>query len=243
MTIALYIILTLLCLSPLLLGLLKRQRRETVPSTTDSEQAFYAAQLDALEEEKRARHLNDVEARDMQMEIARRLLRAKTTERAPSQPVSWRVIAAISLLLPTFGTALYLYKGEPGYGPQSASTPQSEIDPQMRPVIARLEKQVAVIQPDDPAYIKLHLLLAAVREKQNRLLEALALYRAALHVQFEALLAIHVADLQSQLDNRIDEQSLRLYERALDAAPKDAPWRLEVQKRIAQGEHDTQPAP
>lgn len=243
MTIALYIILTLFCISPLLVGLLKRRGFETVPSAADSEQAFYAAQLDALEEEKRARHLNDVEARDMQMEIARRLLRADTTAQAPTHPVSWRVIAAIALLLPTFGTALYLYKGEPGYGPQSASNPQSEIDPQLRPVIARLEKQVAIIQPDDPAYVKLHLLLAAVREKQNRPLEALTLYREALQVQFTPLLAIHVADLQSQLDNRINEQSLRLYERALNAAPKDTPWRLEVQKRIAQGEHDTQPEP
>lgn len=243
MTIALYIAITFICAMPLIMDLFKRNPSGVTPSFQDTERAFYVAQFNALEDEKLAHRLEESEVRDAQTEIARRILRAGNQQNTRSRAVSSRVIVVLTLLLPILGTGLYLVKGEPGYGPQPASTSRREIDPSIRPLIARLEEQLSLVQPDEPGYVKLHLLLAAVSEKQDRPREALSLYREALRAQFQPLLAIHIADLQSQLDRRINEESLHLYQRALDTAPKDAPWRLEVQKRIAQGEHDTQPIP
>ncbi|MDT8872784.1 hypothetical protein RAA17_20980 [Komagataeibacter rhaeticus] len=51
-------------------------------------------------------------------------------------------------------------------------------------------------------------------------------------------MAARAAEAQMMADGgHISPETADLYRRALDAAPPDAPWRMTVQQRIAQSEH------
>ena len=54
---------------------------------------------------------------------------------------------------------------------------------------------------------------------------------------FEPTLAAQTAEAQARGDGVVSAETAALFRQALDAAPKDASWRLLAEQRIAQSEH------
>jgi cytochrome c-type biogenesis protein CcmH len=61
-------------------------------------------------------------------------------------------------------------------------------------------------------------------------------WRRALAVKFDPLLAAQVADAASRAEGRVSPESAELFRQALANAPPDAPWRGEVEQRLAQAQ-------
>ncbi|NHO32672.1 c-type cytochrome biogenesis protein CcmI [Acetobacter fallax] len=177
-----------------------------------------------------------------QLEIQRRILVA---DRAPAEMADRaarnRVFIALALV-PLVAVGLYLTGGgHPGF-PAQPLAPRLEAvhahDEKAGKAIDQLKQTLSVLPPGDPSIRQGYLLLGQAEASRGHDADAAVAWRKALDLEFAPELALQVAEEQVRSQGRISADSLALYRRALDAAPKDAPWRQAVQQRIAQGEHD-----
>lgn len=216
-------------------------RRSGVRDERSAALELHEAQLVELDRDLASGMIAPAEHSVAQLEIQRRILVADraptgTTERAARA----RLIVTL-VLIPLAAVALYLMGGHPGL-PAQPLAPRLEAlqvqDQKAAKVIAQLRQALAVIPAGDPALRQGYLLLGQAEAARGHAADAAAAWKKALDMEFQPELAAQVAEEQVRAEGHISEDSLSLYRRALDAAPKDAPWREAVQQRIAQGEHD-----
>ncbi len=203
---------------------------------------LHEAQLAELDRDLASGMIAPAEHAVAQLEIQRRILVA---DRAPAEMADRsarnRVIIAL-VLLPIVATGLYLAGGgHPRFPAQPLEPRLKEVqarDARAAKAIAQLREALATIPPGDPSLRQGYLLLGQAEASRGHDADAAAAWRKALDLGFDPELALQVAEEQVRSEKHISADSLSLYRRALDAAPKDAPWKQAVQQRIAQGEHD-----
>ncbi|EHH69033.1 c-type cytochrome biogenesis protein CcmI [Gluconobacter morbifer] len=234
------LIVTAVVLLPALLGLRHLRRRV---DARDSALALYRGQLGELERDHALALISDEEYGAAKLEIQRRLLATDSEASIPDLQERPRrtkgVLAAlgIGLGVPVLAFALYIVNGHPSLPPQPLSERHVAPDAKSLDMIHKLQAQVATIPAGSTTYATGHFLLGQVEAREGMTADAIRDWRAALETRFEPELAIRLAELESQQGGRISPEALDLYRRALAAAPKDAPWRMAVEARIAVGEH------
>lgn len=176
-----------------------------------------------------------------QLEIQRRILVA---DRAPASMVdrSGRIKIILALtLIPLAAVGLYWTGGHPGF-PAQPLQPRLQVlaarDMRAGKVIDQLREALSKMSMGDPQLRQGYILLGQAEASRGHDRAAMEAWRKALDLHFEPDLAIELAEEQVRAEKHIGADSLALYRQALEAAPKDAPWRQAVEQRIAQGEHE-----
>lgn len=228
----------LIILAPLALSLWKRFsiQKETGNEATE----FYHAQLATLERDYQANLLDRSHYDAAKIEIQRRLLntRIPPPESMPGQSKGHFVIALSTLaLIPLMGMVLYSINGVPFLPAQSARNhPVQEDMPAS--LLKKLADDIAKLTPGDADYAPKHILLGQIEEQMGLTTRALEDWHLALKAHFTPELALRIAETETAQNGHVTEEALALYHKALNAAPKNAPWRLAVEARIAAGEHE-----
>ncbi|NLI26342.1 MAG: c-type cytochrome biogenesis protein CcmI [Acetobacter sp.] len=175
------------------------------------------------------------------VEVQRRILAADTIRTDMRQRISdWRLWGGLALI-PPFAICLYLSGGHPSLPAQPLAErmhAQSAKDAGAIAAINRLRDVLGSMSPSDPSFRQGYLLLGQAEAAQGHFAEAAHDWRKALDISFDPELAVRVAEAQVQAEGHVSPDSIALYRKALDAAPKDAPWRTAVESRIAQGVHE-----
>lgn len=231
---------------PLLLSFWKRcaLEREIYDETAD----FYQNQLISLKRDYQAQLIDDSHYENARVEIQRKILH----HIVPAPPIgdthskaNGLIILSILAVIPLFAAILYSIHGTAFFSAQSASAPRTDPNAPPLMLLKKLEDEALHLPPSDPKYFSKHLLLGELEAEMGLLDQAILHWKEALKSHFTPELAFHLADLQTQREGRISQETLKLYHQALDASPPQAPWRLALEARIAQGEHeqDQQTAP
>lgn len=216
-------------------------RRAVARDERSAALALHEAQLVELDRDLASGMIAPAEHIVAQTEIQRRILvadraPADTTERAKR----WGVVVAL-MLIPVVAVGLYLTGGHPGFSAQPLAPRLEAIkarDAKAGEAIDKLKAMLATMAANDPSLRQGYILLGQAEAARGHDADAATAWRKALDLGFAPDLAIEVAEEQVRATGHISADSLDLYRRALDAAPKDAPWRQAVQQRIAQGEHE-----
>ncbi|MBO1359265.1 c-type cytochrome biogenesis protein CcmI [Acetobacter sacchari] len=203
--------------------------------------ALHEAQLTELERDLSIGMIAPAEHTIAKLEIQRRILAADRA-RSDISEKSARARAIVALaLIPFIAIGLYLTGGHPTMPGQPLKPRLAEIkarDAKGNAAIDQLRVALTKMSPTDPTLRQGYLLLGQAEAARGRSAAAAEAWRHALDLGFAPELAAEVAEEQTMADGHISADSLALYRRALDAAPKDAPWRESIEQRIAQGEHD-----
>ncbi|NVN41475.1 c-type cytochrome biogenesis protein CcmI, partial [Ameyamaea chiangmaiensis] len=151
----------------------------------------------------------------------------------------WRVWVALTLI-PVAALALYLTEGHPSLpaqplAPRHAAAVQE--DTRTDVLLTQLRAGLDRVAPTDPNYVRGYLLLGQAEAAREHYAAAAAAWHKALDQQFDPELAARTAEAQTRADGRVSADSAALFRRALDAAPKDAEWRMAAEQRIAESEH------
>nr|WP_321986482.1 c-type cytochrome biogenesis protein CcmI [uncultured Lichenicoccus sp.] len=232
------LLLTALVLLPCVLALRAR------PGLRDRHEAamqLHRAQLQELDRDRADGLIADSEHASARLEIQRRLLaeadRGDDTTRAGGRAP----VLAVLALVPVAAVVLYLSEGHPGMPAQPASLRMSEANARLREdahLIDMLKAQLAKLPAGAAATRQGYILLGQAEATQGDWASAAVAWRQALHDgPFEPTLAAQTAEAQARGDGVVSAETAALFRQALDAAPKDASWRLLAEQRIAQSEH------
>jgi cytochrome c-type biogenesis protein CcmH len=101
-------------------------------------------------------------------------------------------------------------------------------------LIAQLRNRLALMDPHDERTRQGYLLLGTTEENRANWRPAADAYRRALALRFDAALAARTAEAIARGEGAITGEAKALYQKALDAAPRDAPWRPLVEQRLAE---------
>lgn len=232
------VVLSALALLPALLTLWRRNRTLDERSAA---LALHEAQLAELDRDLDIGMIALPEHSVARLEIQRRILAA---DQAPANVVDKaaraRIIIALAAI-PLAATGLYLTGGHPSF-PAQPLKPRLEAlaaqDAKAGQMIDQLKGAIAKMSPEDPTLRQGYILLGQAEASRGHDKEAIEAWRKALDMEFQPALALELAETQVHSDGHISADSLSLYRRALDAAPKDAPWRQAVEQRIAAGVHE-----
>ena len=231
------VLLSAVALLPYVLAL--RPRPET-RDRHDAAMALHRAQLDELDRDRGCGLIAESEYESARLEVQRRLL-AEAGRAADSNRVGTRApLLATLLLLPLAATGLYLLDGRPNLPaePLAARQRQTEASEQKdADLLALLKTRLARMPQASPEAQEGYILLGQVEASRGHWKQAAQAWHRALRAGFEPALAAQAAEAQVEADGRVSAESAALFRRALDAAPKDAPWRLLAEQRVAQSEH------
>ncbi len=242
-TLALALEILLLCVAVLLPTVLAlrgtlRTRDRRTPAL-----ALHRAQRDALSRDQADGLLDSSEHLGARLEIDRRLLAAADAAEDPVRPAppagAFRLLLLL-LPIPLLAGALYAIGGHPTLPAQPLANRVAEADSKQREddqLVASLREGLARLDPTAPETRQGYLLLGQAEASRGRWAEAAAAWRQALLAGFDPAIAMQAAEAQSRADGGVSAQSAALFRQALDAAPKDAPWRQLAEQRIAQSEH------
>lgn len=232
------LLLTVAVLLPCVLALRKR------PGLRDRHEAaleLHRSQLQELDRDRAGGLIAESEHASARLEIQRRLLaeadRGSETARAGGRAP----VIVMLALVPVAAVALYLSEGHPGMPAQPEAVRMSQADARLQEdaqLIGMLKAQLAKLPAGSPQARQGYILLGQAEATQGDWAGAAVAWRQALDDgPFEATLAAQVAEAQARGDGVVSPQTAALFRRALDAAPKDASWRLLAEQRIAQSEH------
>ena len=236
-------VLALLALAPAGLALRNHVRvRGRGQATVD----LYRAQLIELERDLAERRISPADHATAQLEVQRRLLAAAETQDRPEQERDRGPLVLGMLLVPMGALALYLVGGRPELPAQPLAARMKEADRQLADTddaIAQLQAALGKIDPHSDKAIQGEVMLGNLEASRGRFAEAATAWRAVLDQHFDPMLAVLVADATSRAEGRVSASSAALFRQALAAAPADAPWRSEVEQRLAEGPAPTLPGP
>ena len=231
-------VLAVAALSPLAWAL---RRDAALRGRRESALALHRGQLVELDRELADGRIAPVEHATATLEVQRRLLAEAASEDGMSaeSPVlgGRRVLGATLIAVPLAAAALYLVGGHPELPDAPRADRLARAAEQNRRDAALLSDLRERLKQLDPASEQArtgYLLLGNFEDNRGQLVAAADAWRHALDIRFDPTLAAQVAEAQTQVEGRVSARSADLYRRALDGAPKDAPWRGLVEKRLAE---------
>ena len=232
----------LLCAIALLPCLISLRRTTLLRDERESAFALHQAQMVELDRDLAEGLIAPTERDSARLEIQRRLLGSDNMAvPAARKGCSTLAIAGGLLALPLLSVGLYLTCGHPSMpamplAPRLAAAEKA--DHRNDDLINRLRDSLQHIPADDPNRFQGYVLLGQAEAARDHYAAAAQAWREAIAVRFEPELAARAAEAQTMADGgHISAETADLYRRALDAAPADAPWRMAVQQRIVQSEH------
>jgi cytochrome c-type biogenesis protein CcmH len=208
----------------------------------DAALALHRAQLLELERDRRQGLIAPDEHGQARLEVQRRLLASADADEPASQarPVRRGTLLLGLALVPVLALALYLPQGHPELAAQPVAKRMREADARLQQdaaLVEALRQGLAKIGPDAPQARAGYLLLGQAEASRGNWGAAAAAWRVALQHGFDPSLAAQAAEAQCRADGAVSAGSAALFRRALDAGPKDAPWRALAEQRLAQAEH------
>ncbi|MGY6768614.1 c-type cytochrome biogenesis protein CcmI [Komagataeibacter xylinus] len=223
-------------------ALLSFRRTTLLRDERESALVLHQAQLAELERDLAEGMIAPTEHDSARLEIQRRVLGADMLPAFIARKgASTGAIAAALVGLPVAAIALYMTVGHPGL-PAQPLAPRlvalQKEDHRNDALIDRLRDQLRQIPPGDPSLFQGYVLLGQAEAGRDHYAAAAQAWRSAIEQRFDPEVAARAAEAQMMADDgHISPETADLYRRALDAAPPDAPWRMTVQQRIAQSEH------
>ena len=236
-------LLALLALAPAGLALRSRVRvRGRGQATID----LYRAQLVELDRDLAERRIAPADHATAQLEVQRRLLAAAEAQERPEPQRDRGPLILGMLLVPMAALALYLIGGRPDLPAQPLAARMREADRQLADTddaIAQLQAALAKADPHSQKAMQGEVMLGNLQASRGRFAEAATAWRTVLDQRFDPMLAVLVADATSRAEGRVSASSAALFRQALAAAPADAPWRSEVEQRLAEAKPAALQAP
>jgi cytochrome c-type biogenesis protein CcmH len=202
--------------------------------------ALHRAQLDELERDRTEGLIADSEHASARLEIQRRLLAEAESPADAGRTGSRAPLLAMLALVPLASVGLYLIGGRPDLPAEPIQQRMQQADARAsedQRLLAELQRQLAALPPGSAQAHQGYVLLGQAEAASGDWQEAARAWHRALADGFDATLAMEAAEAQVRADGSVSAESAALFRRALDAAPKDAPWRLLAEQRIAQSEH------
>ncbi|GBR28895.1 c-type cytochrome biogenesis protein CcmI [Komagataeibacter oboediens] len=226
----------------LLPALISFRRTTLLRDERETALVLHQAQLAELERDLVEGMIAPSEHDSARLEIQRRLL---GTDMLPAfvagQGASTGGITAALIVLPVAAVGLYLTVGHPSLPAQPLAPRLVALqheDHRNDAIIDRLRDQLKQIPAGDPSLFQGYVLLGQAEAGRDHYAAAAQAWRSAIEQRFDPEVAARAAEAQMMADGgHISPETADLYRRALDAAPPDAPWRMTVQQRIAQSEH------
>ena len=201
--------------------------------------ALHRAQLDELERDRADGLIADSEHATARLEIQRRLL-AEADRTAEAGHIGSRAPVLVLLgLLPLAAIGLYLVGGHPGLPAQPLALRMQQADAggDEQRLMQLLNARLAGLPAGSPQAHEGYVLLGQAEAAQGDWPQAALAWQRALRDGFEPTLAVQTAEAQVRADGGVSADSAALFRRALDTGPKNAPWRLLAEQRVAQSEH------
>ncbi len=232
------VLLAAIALTPLGFAL---RRRISLRGRVDADVALHRAQLAELDRELADGRIGAAEHATAKLEVQRRLLAAAEAGEAGAVTEGARgnrgLVVVALVTVPLVAVGLYLLGGRP----ELPDAPHAQIVAQMADqahrddmLIGELRARLKQMDPTSEQARTGYVLLGNVEDNRGHLVAAADAWQHALDIKFDPLLAAQVAEATTQAEGRVSERAAALYRRALDAAPKDAPWRALVEKRLAE---------
>jgi cytochrome c-type biogenesis protein CcmH len=238
--------LAVIAMLPLALAL---RRGITVRGRRESALDLHRAQLAELDRELADGRIGPTEHATAKLEVQRRLLAAAEAAdplSAPAAPVATAsgpvrgdraLVIASLVIVPLVAVGLYLIGGHPEMPdePHAALVAQATAEAHRDDaLIESLRARVKQLDQKTEQARQGYVLLGNFEDNRGHLVAAADAWQHALDIRFDPLLAAQVAEATTQAEGRVSDRAADLYRRALDAAPKDAPWRGLVEKRLAE---------
>ena len=224
--------LALAALVPLILSLL---RASAAQGRRDSALALHRAQLVELDRELAEGRLGQTEHASAKLEVQRRLLAAADTEDAPTLRARRFPLIAALTLVPALALGLYLLNGVP----DMPAAPHAEMvaaeaarAAQEEALIGQLRTRLAGLDPRNEQARQGYMLLGNAEASRGNMAAAAAAWNTALQAKYDPTLAAQTAEALTEAAGQVTEEAARLFRGALEAAPKDAPWRPIVERRL-----------
>ncbi len=224
--------LSLAALAPLILSLL---RASAARGRRDAALALHRAQLAELDRELAEGRIGDTEHASARLEVQRRLLAAADAEDAPTMRARRFPLIAALTLVPALAFGLYLINGVPGM----PAAPHTEVvaaeaarAAQEDAMIRQLRARLAVMDPRSDQTRQGYILLGNAEASRGDMAAAAAAWRSALQAKYDPTLAAETAEALSEAAGQVTEEAAGLFRGALEAAPKDAPWRPMAERRL-----------
>jgi cytochrome c-type biogenesis protein CcmH len=212
------------------------RRRVRVQGRTEATVALYRAQIVELNRDLAEQRIAAADHATAMLELQRRLLAAsEATDRPPHAPDRGPLVLGL-VLVPMLALALYLLGGRPDLPAQPLAGRIAEADKRIaetQDAVAQLRAVLATMDPKSKQAQEGEMMLGNAEASQGHFGEAAEAWRKVLTQQFDPTLAAMVADATSRAEGRISPASAALYRQALAAAPPNAPWRNEIEQRLA----------
>lgn len=236
------ILFSLFCLLPCWITLYK------APATTNAQQSalrVYQSQLKELKNDLTHGFILQTEYDQAQLEIQRRLLKSDPSSvTAPllqsALPKTGFIVISLGLLcIPMAAMGLYLINGVPSLPAAPLAprlTEQKEMNQKVAPYIEQLKAKLATLSIMNPKRVEGYLLLGKIEASRGNLPAAAKAWKEALTQQYDPNLAAQIAEIQTQTEGNVSKNSADLFRKAMEVAPKDAPWRELAEQRIAEYE-------
>ncbi|GBQ39881.1 c-type cytochrome biogenesis protein CcmI [Komagataeibacter europaeus] len=226
----------------LLPALISFRRTTLLRDERETALVLHQAQLAELERDLVEGMIAPSEHDSARLEIQRRVL---GTDMLPAfvagKGSSTGVITAALVALPVAAIGLYLTVGHPSLPAQPLAPRLVALQHEEHrndAIIDRLRDQLKQIPAGDPSLFQGYVLLGQAEAGRDHYAAAAQAWRNAIEQRFDPEVAARAAEAQMMADGgHISPETADLYRRALDAAPANAPWRMTVQQRIAQSEH------
>lgn len=227
-------VLLLLTLAPAALGL---RRRVRIRGRQDTTMALYRAQVGELDRDLGEQRISPTEHATALLEVQRRLLAASEAADAPAIVGDRGPLFLGLALIPLATIALYLLGGRPELPAQPLAGRISAAERRLAEesvMAGQLRTLLVGVDPHSDKALQGETMLGNLEADQGNFAGAAVAWRKALALKFDPLLAAQVADATSRVEGRVSEASAALFRQALASAPSDAPWRGEVEQRLAE---------
>ncbi|MDG6094570.1 c-type cytochrome biogenesis protein CcmI [Acetobacter sp. AN02] len=238
MTWAGIVILSVITLLPAAVSVRGRTRQRDERETA---LALHRLQLAELDRDLTTGMIAPAEHGVAYLEVQRRILAADQVKTGMTDRITnlrlWLGLGAV----PVMATVLYLTGGQPSLPAQPLKArlaAQAAENSKIDDTLSRLRTALGSLPPDDPRLRQGYLLLGQAEAAAGQYAGAARDWGRALDLKFDPELAAQVAELHVRADGHVSAEAVALFRRALDGAPKDAPWRRSVEARIAEGVHE-----
>jgi len=212
-------------------------REPRAPGRRDAALALHRAQLLEAERDLAAADGGERDSAGAVVDVQRRML-ASADEREAELGDGAKAPLLVGLAaVPLLALALYLANGSP-YLPSvagGAAVAEPTLSPGAeRDLLAALRARAVSLPPDSAGARSAYIALGRAEADHGDMSAAAAAWGTALEISFDPTLAAATAEALSEASGRVDARARALFEKALAAAPADAPWRSMVARRLSE---------